>query len=94
MRLKGPIEKDDPNAVRKKLSPKAQEQIEKKAYEDNEKGTSNHGDLLKFELLYFYRKMKPFEEENRKIRLAVNVSSATSYTAANKFLFLKGQMSD
>jgi len=37
VKLKGPIEKDDPNAVRKKLSPKAQEQIEKKAYEDNEK---------------------------------------------------------
>jgi len=53
VKLKGPIEKDDPNAVRKKLSPKAQEQIEKKAYEDNEKGTSSHGDWLKFELLYF-----------------------------------------
>lgn len=31
VKQKGPIEKEDPNAVRKKLSPKAMEQIEKKA---------------------------------------------------------------
>ena len=38
MKLKGPIEKEDPNAVRKKLSPKALEQIEKRACEDSGKG--------------------------------------------------------
>ena len=38
MKQKGPIEKEDPNAVRKKLSPKALEQIEKKASEDSGKG--------------------------------------------------------
>ena len=38
MKLKGPIEKEDPNAVRKKLSPKALEQIEKRASEDSGKG--------------------------------------------------------
>ena len=38
MKLKGPIEKEDPNAVRKKLSPKALEQIEKRASEDGGKG--------------------------------------------------------
>lgn len=34
---KGPIEKEDPNAVRKKLSPKAQEEIQNKAFEDSSK---------------------------------------------------------
>ena len=38
VKQKGPIEKDDPNAVRKKLSPKAQEEIQKKAFEDSSKG--------------------------------------------------------
>ena len=38
MKQKGPIEKEDPNAVRKKLSPKALEQIEKRASEDSGKG--------------------------------------------------------
>ena len=38
VKLKGPIEKEDPNAVRKKLSPKALEQIEKRASEDSGKG--------------------------------------------------------
>ncbi|XP_027035872.1 protein MCM10 homolog [Pocillopora damicornis] len=37
VKQKGPIEKDDPNAVRKKLSPKAQEEIQKKAFEDSSK---------------------------------------------------------
>lgn len=37
MRQKGPIEKEDPNAVRKKLSPKAKEQIMKMT-EDSGKG--------------------------------------------------------
>ena len=38
VKLKGPIEKEDPNAVRKKLSPKALEQIVKRASEDSGKG--------------------------------------------------------
>ena len=38
VKQKGPLEKDDPNAVRKKLSPKAQEEIQKKAFEDSSKG--------------------------------------------------------
>ena len=38
VKLKGPIEKEDPNAVRKKLSPKSLEQIEKRASEDSGKG--------------------------------------------------------
>ncbi|KAM7439404.1 minichromosome maintenance-related protein [Porites harrisoni] len=37
VKLKGPIEKEDPNAVRKRLSPKALEQIEKRACEDSGK---------------------------------------------------------
>ena len=44
MRQKGPIEKEDPNAVRKKLSPKAKEQIIKKT-EDSGKGMNKHGFL-------------------------------------------------
>ena len=38
VKQKGSIEKEDPNAVRKKLSPKAQEEIQKKAFEDSSKG--------------------------------------------------------
>ncbi|XP_022806927.1 protein MCM10 homolog [Stylophora pistillata] len=37
VKQKGPIEKEDPNAVRKKLSPKAQEEIQKKAFEESSK---------------------------------------------------------
>ena len=37
VKQKGPIEKEDPNAVRKKLSPKAKEQIMKMT-EDSGKG--------------------------------------------------------
>jgi len=44
VRQKGPIEKEDPNAVRKKLSPKAKEQITKKA-EDSGKGMNRRGFL-------------------------------------------------
>lgn len=47
MKQKGPIEKEDPNAVRKKLSPKAMEQIEKKATcEDSGKGAKQRYALL------------------------------------------------
>ena len=38
VKQKGPLEKEDPNTVRKKLSPKAQEEIQKKAFEDSSKG--------------------------------------------------------
>lgn len=38
VKQKGSIEKEDPNAVRKKLSPKVQEEIQKKAFEDGSKG--------------------------------------------------------
>ena len=41
VRQKGPIEKENPNAVRKKLSPKAKEEIMKKA-EDSGKGMNKH----------------------------------------------------
>jgi len=41
VRQKGPIEKEDPNAVRKKLSPKAKEQIMKKT-EDSGKENDEH----------------------------------------------------
>ena len=41
VRQKGPIEKEDPNAVRKKLSPKAKEEIIKKT-EDSAKGMNKH----------------------------------------------------
>ncbi|KAJ7351122.1 minichromosome maintenance- protein [Desmophyllum pertusum] len=37
VKQKGPIERENPNAVRKKLSPKAQEEVIKKAYEDSGK---------------------------------------------------------
>ena len=49
MRQKGPIEKEDPNAVRKKLSPKAKEQIMKKT-EDSGKGMNKHGFLERFSI--------------------------------------------
>ena len=40
MKQKGPIEKEDPNAVRKKLSPKSMVQIEKRASEEGMKGNN------------------------------------------------------
>lgn len=41
VKQKGPIEKEDPNAVRKKISPKAKEEIMKKT-EDSGKGMNKH----------------------------------------------------
>ena len=38
MKLKGPIEKEDPNTVRKKVSPKSMEKIEKRVCEESIKG--------------------------------------------------------
>ena len=42
MKEKGPIEKEDPNAVRKKLSPKSMVQIEKRASEEGMKGNNGY----------------------------------------------------
>ena len=42
MKQKGPIAKEDPNAVRKKLSPKSMVQIEKRASEEGMKGNNGY----------------------------------------------------
>ena len=42
MKQKGPIEKEDPNAMRKKLLPKGVEQIEKRACEESMKGNNGY----------------------------------------------------